>query len=46
MSNNILTADEKRLKRNNLLVAGFLSAIALTGVLVPLFYYTGLVVPK
>ncbi len=41
-----MTNDERRLKRNNLIVAGLLGAIALTGVLVPLLYYTGLVVPK
>jgi len=46
MNNESVTADQKRLKRNNLIVAGILSAIALTGILVPLFYYTGLAVPK
>ena len=46
MSKNQLNIEERRLKRNNLLVAALLGAIALAGVLVPLFYYTGLVVPK
>ncbi|MCP4076139.1 MAG: hypothetical protein GY744_08140 [Gammaproteobacteria bacterium] len=50
MTENITDAEisdaEKRLKRNNIIVAGILSAIALTGILVPLFYYTGLVVPQ
>jgi hypothetical protein len=46
MSKSDMTQQEKRLRRNNLLLAGLLAAIALTGILVPLFYYTGLVVPK
>ena len=46
MSNENMTAEQKRLKRNNLIVAWLLSSIALTGILVPLVYYTGLVVPK
>ncbi len=46
MAKNQMTYEEKRQRRNNLIVAGLLAAIALTGLLVPLFYYTGLVVPK
>lgn len=46
MSNENISAEQKRLKRNNLIVALVLGSIALTGILVPLFYYTGLVVPK
>ncbi len=46
MMNENITEADKRLKRNNFIVAGILSAIALTGILVPLFSYTGLVVPK
>jgi hypothetical protein len=46
MTKNDLTAEERRLRRNNLIVAALLGAIALTGILVPLLYYTGLVVPK
>ncbi len=42
----MMTQDEKKLKRNNLILALILGAIALTGILVPLFYYTGLTVPK
>lgn len=41
-----MTEDEKRLRMKNLIVAWMLSSIALTGILVPLFYYTGLAVPK
>jgi len=41
-----MTNDDKSLKMKNLIVASVLGAIALIGVLVPLFYYTGLVVPK
>ncbi len=41
-----MISDEKKLKRKNLIVASLLGAIALIGILVPLFYYTGLTVPK
>ena len=41
-----MTQDDKNQKRNNLLLALLLGAIALTGMLVPLFYYTGLIVPQ
>jgi hypothetical protein len=41
-----MTQDDKRTRRNNIILALVLGAIALTGVLVPLFYYTGLSVPK
>lgn len=37
---------EKRQKRNNLIIAFVLSAIALTGLLIPLFHYTGLTLPQ
>ena len=37
---------EKRQKRNNLIIAVALGAIALTGVLVPIFHYTGLTLPQ
>ncbi|MBC8209823.1 MAG: hypothetical protein H8E21_02050 [Gammaproteobacteria bacterium] len=46
MSNPDMDKYNKQLKMKNFIVAGILSAIALTGILVPLFYYTGLVVPK
>ena len=46
MAKNEITDEEKRLRRNNLIVAAILGAIALTGILVPMFYYTGLVVPQ
>jgi len=41
-----MTQDDKRTRRNNIVLAIILGAIALVGVLVPLFYYTGLAVPK
>ena len=40
------TEHERKQKRKNLLLALLLGAIALAGILVPLFHYTGLVVPK
>jgi hypothetical protein len=46
MAKKDMTIEEKRLRRNNLIVAGVLTAIALTGILVPLIYYTGITVPK
>lgn len=46
MNKTEMTPEQKRLRRNNLLVAVLLSAIALMGILVPLFHYSGLVVPK
>ncbi|MCK4710799.1 MAG: hypothetical protein KAU21_19450 [Gammaproteobacteria bacterium] len=46
MSNENLTLEQKRLKRNNYIVAGILSAFALIGILVPLIYYTGLSLPQ
>jgi len=46
MSNQNMTEDQKRLRMKNLIVAWMLASIALTGILVPLFYYTGLTVPK
>ncbi len=41
-----MTNEEKKLRTKNLLVAVLLGAVALTGILVPLFYYSGLVLPK
>jgi hypothetical protein len=46
MAKKDMTIEEKRLRRNNLIVAAILTAIALTGILVPLLYYTGISVPK
>jgi len=46
MSNQNMVKYDKQLRIKNFIVAGILSAIAITGILVPLFYYTGLVVPK
>ena len=46
MTKEDLTPEEKRLKRNNLIVAIILGSIALTGILVPLLYYTGLKLPQ
>jgi hypothetical protein len=46
MTKKHMTIEEKRLRRNNLIVAGILTAIALTGILVPLLYYTEITVPK
>jgi len=37
---------KQKQKRNNLIVAAILSAIALIGVLVPLLHYTGLKLPQ
>jgi hypothetical protein len=38
--------NEKNTKIRNYLVAGILAVIALVGLLMPLFYYTGIQVPK
>jgi hypothetical protein len=46
MAKKDMTIEEKRLRRNNLIVAAILTAIALTGILVPLLYYTGITVPQ
>jgi hypothetical protein len=46
MDKQEMTFQEKRQRRNNLIVAGILAAIAITGLLVPLIHYTGLVVPQ
>lgn len=46
MAKKHMTSEEKRLRRNNLIVAGILTAIAVSGILVPLLYYTGINVPK
>jgi len=46
MTKDEMTVEEKRLRRNNLIVAGILAAVALMGILIPLIHYTGLIVPQ
>jgi len=46
MMNEDAAEAARRLKRNNYIVAGILTAFALTGILVPLIYYTGLTLPQ
>lgn len=42
---NMIT-DEKKQKRNNLIVACLLGAIALIGIVMPALYITGMSLPK